>query len=556
MIRIWHVLKRFLVGIAAAVALLALILVPTLTTQSDVQSVYQPLQQAARNVTSAEQMTVGPLPGDLSRYESEQRCQESLDTPGYWSAMNAAEQADAERSNIYPCADFLGSHTEDNVVYAYKAEGSYPQVQYVNSAGPNEMYIVGGTSAPSTGRMTPGPYVARVNPISGEQVWRTYLENGNVNNVFMGGTNLNILASGKIIYAWNHKIALLDPANGAILRARSLPSPGPVTQRSINYKELTVAPDGTVILRSQNRPENCNQQGGGALTACSQSTGGPQQKPSAFLAIEPNTLEIYDTIVAPEDSATPPIIAKYDGKVAIYTAMLKHAYRFFWDPASKAFSQDKSWVADYLVKGQTVGDAPTLMGDWIVIQTNGVGSDTKASSLVAVNVNDASNIQRIYPFGQLEDGESSNAPPKPQGDPANDMVYSADGGVGQIAGIHLDPVSGKLTKKWVVDDRSFEFQPLFGTPDKRIVVTSKWDPDAKPEQLATGTYTAQAVWRDAATGQVLARSPFLPPVSFNALITPAYGGRWVWPSGSSGTIYFLQPMPASSQPPVATTTEN
>ena len=33
---------------------------------------------------------------------------------------------------------------------------------------------------------------------------------------------------------------------------------------------------------------------------------------------------------------------------------------------------------------------------------------------------------------------------------------------------------------------------------------------------------------DAATGKVLAESSFLPPVSFNSLVTPTYGGRWVY----------------------------
>ena len=135
------------------------------------------------------------------------------------------------------------------------------------------------------------------------------------------------------------------------------------------------------------------------------------------------------------------------------------------------------------------------------------------------------------------------------------MVYSVDGGIGQIAGIHLDQATGKMDVKWTVDDRSFEFQPLFGSADKRIMVNSKWNPDADLGALATGTYTAQAVWRDAATGDVLAKSDFLPPISFNALVTPVYGGRWAWPSGPSGSIYFLQPMPASSQPEVATTVE-
>jgi hypothetical protein len=550
------VLKPFLAGILVIVALLALILVPFFATKSDVLAQFTPLQGAARNVTQSEQTTVGPLPGDMARYESEQRCQEGLSTPGYLSAMNAAEQADAQRSNVYPCADFLGSQTEPNIVYTYKAEGYYPQIQYVNSGGPNALYLVGGTSTNSTGPVLPGPFIAKVNPISGEQVWRTYMENGNTENVFMGGTNLNILDNGNIIYAWNHKIALIDPHDGAILKMRNLPAPGEVTDRSINYKELTVAPDGTIILRSQNRPENCNQQGGGGLIACTDSAGGPEMKPSPMLAIDPDTLEIYDELVMPEDSATPTVIAPYEDKIAIYNAMTEHAYRVFWDPETRQLTLDPTWGPAYLADGQTVGDAPTYMGDWIVIQTNGVGSKTSASSLVAINVHDDTNIQRITPFGELESGQHSFAPPKPQGDLENNMVYSADGGVGKIAGIHLDPTTGKMTTKWVVDDTSFEFQPLFGTPENRIVVTSKHDPTADLQSLLTGTYTSSVVWRDAATGEVLAESDFLPPISFNSLITPIYGGRWAYVSGSAGALYFLQPMPASSQPPVATTVES
>ena len=553
--RAWHIIRPFLAGIGVLVALLALILIPALSATKDVASQSLPLGEAAQNVTQSEQETIGPLPGDLSLYAKEQSCQEGISTPGYWSATNAAEETDAQRSGLYPCADFLGSRTEPNIVYTYKAQGNYPQVQYINNDGPNGMYVVGGTLAAGTGRVYPGPFVARIDPISGEQVWRTYLQNSNTENVFAGGTNLNILDNGRIVFAWNHKIALLDRKTGAIVKERNLPSPGPVTPRSINYKELTVAPDGTIILRSQNRPENCNQQGGGGLFDCSQSVGGPQQKPSPFLAIDPDTLKIYDKLVAPEDGAVPPVITHYKGKIAIYTALLQKEYRYFWDPKTKTLSQDKSWVADILAKGQSSGDAPTLMGNWIVNQTNGGGSKTKASSIVAVNVNNASNMQTIFPFGQLQSGQQSFAPPKPEGDLQNDMVYSADGGVGKIAGIHLDQKTGKMTTKWVVDDKSTEFQPLFGPPNQRVIVTSKVNPDENVSAEATGTYTEQAVWRDAATGKALAESDFLPAISFNAQITPTYGGRWVYPSGSSGSIYFLQPMPASSQPPVPTTTE-
>ena len=554
--RVWHVIRPFLAGLLVLVGLLALILIPALSSKSNAPKEFSALSAAAQNVTPSEQETIGPLPGNLDLYASEQSCQQGISTPGYWSALNGAELTDAQRSGIYPCADFLGSRTAPNVVYTYKAQGNYPNVYYVNNDGPNGMYVVGGAPPPSTGRGPAGPYVARINPITGEQVWRTYVENLNTDNAFVGGTNLNILPNGDIVYAWGNRIALLDRATGAILKARTLPSPGPVTPNDINYKELTIAPDGTIILRSQNRPENCNQQGGGGLEACSQSAGGTEQKPSDFLAINPDTLQVYDQVVAPEDSATPPIIAPYQGKIAIYTAMLQKAYRYFWDPATKKLTQDKSWVANYLASGQTVGDAPTYMGNWIVIQTNGIGSKTKASSLVAVNVNNASDTHTIYPFGQLQSGQSSNAPPKPEGDLQNNMVYSADGGIGKIAGIHLDQQTGQMTTKFVVNDRSFEFQPLFGPPNQRVLVTTKWNPDVSVGALASGAYTQQVVWRDAATGKPLASSDFLPPIGFNGLVAPAYGGRFVYPAQSSGSLYFLQPMPASSQPPVPTKTES
>jgi hypothetical protein len=552
--RAWHIIRPFLAGIGVLAGLLALILIPALSTSKNVASQFAPLQGAAQNVTPSQQETLGPLPGDLSLYQKEQKCQEGISTPGYFSAINGAELTDSERSGIYPCADFLGSLTEPNVVYTYKADGYYPNVYYVNNDGPNGMYVAGGAPA-STGRISPGPYVAKINPITGEQVWRTSLNNLNVDNIFIGGANLNILANGKIAVAWSHRIALLDRDTGGILKEKNLPSPGPVTPNDLNYKELTVAPDGTIILRSQNRPENCNQEGGGGLVGCSQSAGGPQQKPSAMLAIDPDTLRVYDSLVMPEDSATPTIIAPYQGKFAIYSAMLKNAYRALWDPQTKQLTLDKPWVASYLAKGQTVGDAPTLMGNWIIIQTNGIGSSTKASSLVAVNVNDASRTQTIYPFGQLQSGQKSFAPPKPEGDLQNNMVYSVDGGVGKIAGIHLDQRTGKMTTKWTVDDRSFEFQPLFGPPNNRVLVTTEWNPDAPAGELATGSFTQRVVWRDAATGKPIAESDYLPPIGLNGLVAPAYGGRFVYPAQSSGSLYFLQPMPASSQPPVPTTTE-
>jgi hypothetical protein len=51
----------------------------------------------------------------------------------------------------------------------------------------------------------------------------------------------------------------------------------------------------------------------------------------------------------------------------------------------------------YLQEGQSTGDAPTLMGDWVVIQTNGIGSKTVASSVVAINQHDPKKVTSVFP---------------------------------------------------------------------------------------------------------------------------------------------------------------
>lgn len=60
--------------------------------------------------------------------------------------------------------------------------------------------------------------------------------------------------------------------------------------------------------------------------------------------------------------------------------------------------------------------APTMVGDWVAVQTNGLSSDKKASSIVALHQDDASRVHTIFPFGELEPGEWSFAPPKPNAD--------------------------------------------------------------------------------------------------------------------------------------------
>ncbi len=88
---------------------------------------------------------------------------------------------------------------------------------------------------------------------SGKQIWRTYLENANVSGTWIGNPNLNFHQNGLIIFSWSNQIIQMDPETGLILKSNTLP-PGPAEVENVNYKHLTIAPDGTVILKDQTRP--------------------------------------------------------------------------------------------------------------------------------------------------------------------------------------------------------------------------------------------------------------------------------------------------------------
>jgi len=535
--------KSTIIKLAAAIFVVLLLIVAYRLLWTSIQPKVEH-RLAEIGVTSNEVAANGPLPGDVSLYHKELTCAEKLRTPGYFPSINGAEIADAQRSGLYPCATFTGNFDGPNKVFAWRSQDGYQAANFVNSRKPGELYITGGDNPTLTGPVAPGPYVAKVDATTGKQIWRTYMDNANLSGNFIATANLNILANGKIVFSWNHTIVLLDPDTGLILKSNTLPT-GDVGVSAISFKHVTIAPNGTLILKSQARPAGSSEQGSMAMIKGMQA--GLKVANSLIAAVDPDTLEVLDWTEMPEPAVTPHIIATFEGKTAIYIGANEHAFRYFWDPATKKLAKDESWVVAYLQKGQSTGDAPTLMGDWVTIQTNGVGSKTTASSIVAISQHDAKKMTTVFPFGPLKKGEMSFAPPKSGGDPENNLLYSADMGIGKVAGVKIDPQTGEMKTAWVIDDITLGFQPLIGPKDKRVLLLSmmKSNVEKEPLMLAlmTGNYKEQVTWRDAATGRLIAESDFFEPLTPGALITPGFGGRVYFPTGKGFIV--LQVMPAA-----------
>ncbi len=498
-------------------------------------------------LTSNEVAAHGPLPGDVGLYLKELACQQQTPTPGYYSSLNGAEIADAQRSGIFPCATFTGSMDGPNQVFAWRSQDDFPGISYINNRKPGELFIVGGEFPTLEDPNMVGPFVAKADATSGKEIWRTYLDNLNASGHWIGNANLNILPSGNIPFAWSNQIVLIDGDTGRILKHGLLPG-GEAPAADVNFKHLTIAPDGTLILKDQTRPVGCTLQGTMAIIKCADE--GMKQPNSVLVAVDPDTLEVLDMLQLPEPAPSPHIVASHHGRIAIYMGMIDTAARFYWDPATKKLSADDDWMIQPLAEGQHAMTAPTMIGDWVALQTNGLFSDKKASSVVVIHQDDASRVHTIFPFGELEPGEFSFAPPKPGGDPENSMIYSADMGMGKVAGIEIDPATGELKTAFVVDDITTTFQPVLGPKDERVLLLTNMKQNAAHEPLKLAlfseNYTEQLTWRDAASGRILAESDYFPPLSINGLTPPGFGGRIYFPTAVGKGFYVLQALPKNT----------
>jgi len=498
------------------------------------------------SLTSNEIAANGPLPGDLSLYAKELAIAAEYTSPGYYPSLNAAEIADAQRSGFFPAASFTGSFDGPNRVYAWRSADSYQGLTYIVNRKPGELYLVGGDYPPPTSPVPAGPFIAKADATTGRQIWRTYVDNANLSGRWIGNANLNILDNGVIPFAWSNQIILLDADTGLILKHNTLPA-GEAPLADVNYKHLTIAPDRTLILKCQTRPTGETSQG--TMAIFSGLMKGLKQPNSHLVAVHPETLDILHDIPLPEPSSSPHGIAEVDGKIAIYVPLNSGMMRCFWDPAKKRLSNDDSWMVKPMKKGQTTSTAATLIGDWVAIQTNGAGSDTVASSIVVAHRDNAEKVQVVFPFGDLKPGEWSFAPPKAGGDPENSMIYSADMGVGKVAGIKINQDTGELKVAFVVDDATTTFQPVIGPKERRVLLLTnarKNDPqEPMKKTVFSANYSEQLTWRDAATGLILAESDFFEPLTINSLTAPGFGGRVYFPTAKDFIALQVMPVPES-----------
>ena len=461
----------------------------------------------------------------------------------YPPAIGAGEHTDSIRSGSFPCATFTGDRNGPNQVVQSESETNYGNIQFISLGGPDRAFLQGG------GLGGPGIFISRFDPSTGKEIWRTYLNNFDSNGQWHIAGSLMVLEDGSVGAAQGPDIWRVDPESGAILAYQQQPILGmPATDA--NFDGFHVAPDerGTILFKTQTRSAGCPIQFTQAIAGCQDQYGPPPD--TTVIAADPKTLQNLAAIKLDQAIVARPIVTKHNGRIYMYMAGTKNLVRVIWDPIRNTLTQDTSWAPQYLLPGQGAGDAPGILGDWVISNTNGAAGSVPMS-VVAVHQDDPTRLVRINPWGTtLPPGVPASESPASFGiDPLNNMIFAQDWFVGGVYAIQLDQATGDMQVVWNRPDiRTNDFFESIGPAHQRVLVSQFQNPNWTPADVAGGqyNYTEGVIWLDQATGKTLAQSSYDNPSTAPGVPqNPGYGGR-IYTMGNQGTIFIYQVAPCST----------
>ncbi len=543
--KIWRILKPLIEVVVAVIVVLVLIIVPTLN--QSVVTIKNNLNGFV--VQAASSSTTGPLTGDQSVMQTETACiKQYAANPvnnyvGYLPTIGAPEHTDNIRSGVNPCATFTGSFTGPNQVYQFNSQTTYDQIGLVVFDGPNGAYLqAGGLGPPSSGQ-----YVSKFDPSTGQEIWRTYLTNVNVSGQWIAFGSMAVISDGTIVNAAGPTFWKLDPKSGAILAVQQQPILGmPATDA--NFDGMMVAPDkaGTLLIKTQTRPVGCPTQGNLAMQSC-QAQYGPQPN-TTVVAVDPTTLKNLDAIELDQSVTARGIATEHNGQIYIYGNGAKSLVRVIWNPQTQKLTQDTSWEPVVIKSGQTGGASPTVMGNWIIVNSNANGSKTTPQCLYAVNQDNPNNVHSICPWGTTMPAGApfSDVLASPGVDADNSLIFAQDFGLKGVYAIHLDQQTGAMNVAWSRPDWwTSDYFSMVGPANQRVLISQYLNPATKYADIPGFNYTESVLWVNEATGQTIAQSKYNASTAVGSLPNLGYGGR-VYMMGNAGTLFISQVEPTTS----------
>lgn len=463
--------------------------------------------------------------------------------PPWYSSLEAFEHYNSGRSHVFPEATFGGSYSGNNIVNILSSPMVYPSGYNMSYLNEDKIFIYGGGYGDVEGSV--GAFVAKVDPTTLGPVWYNQLINTSLNGEWDYPGSMGILQDGFIYVSYGYRLAKLDK-NGKIITTLILPT-GSAEPENTSFNGFNATSDGIIVMKSVYRQAGCSIQGPDALLSCPD----PSDVPSSILvSVNPLTMQVMDKITLQKPVGARPTISTFNGKEYVYLLEPTTAIRY--EVKNGKFTLDPSWNPGTItLNGQTLCTSFVVLNDWVVAQTNTLPAST-ALDVIAINQGDASKLYKLQPFagdpipplvaaafsnqGPAGDAAISWAPMSVSADPENNLIYASDSLPGKIAAITI--TSSGLETVWKVNQTTTEFTTLIGPQANRVIVGT----DIPSPEIPGNNSNDFAVWRNAATGEELARSPLLPAMTQGTMIQPYYNGQMFF-QGQSGTLIKLMPRP-------------
>ena len=446
--------------------------------------------------------------------------------PPWFPSLMAFEDYDSGRTKLFEQAHFLGSFVRENTVAVRRSLDEYPTPYNVVYLNRHSLFVYGGAYGDKGGT---GSFVARVDLRTFRTVWFNQLINTVKTNEWNYPGVLSALQDGFLYLIYGYHLAKLDPRTGHVLAKVELPTLA--APRDTSYNGLTGLPDGTLIAKSVYRQAGCEEQGFNAFLYCPDPTDVPN---SLVVAIDPRTLEIIDKVVAPAFIGGRITATVFENQFYVYLPGPTTVYRYIYK--DRRLTLDTSWNPGTIVlQGQTGPTAVAVMNDWVVLETNATPATTPMS-VIAINQADASRQFSSKPFPILPSGQSVS-PSAVTVDPLRNRIFALDALAGQIGALELR--HDGLHTVWKAEQRTTEFLALIGPRHRRVLVGT----DVPPGQQIGANTQDWVVWRNADTGEEIARSRLLSAVNSGTMVEHGYAGHMYF-LAQNGEIIELTARPA------------
>lgn len=464
--------------------------------------------------------------------------------PPWYPSLEAFEHYNSGRSHVFPEAMFGGSYSGNNGVQTLSSRRIYPSGYNMAYLDANNAFIYGGGYGDVVDSF--GAFVAKIDPNTLEPIWYNQLIDTRSNGEWDYPGSMGILQDGFIYVSYGYRLAKLDPTSGKVIATLVLPTGGAEAENT-SFNGFNATSDGFIIMKSVYRQAGCTIQGPDALLSCPDPSDVP---PSILVSVNPSTMQVVDNITLPAPVGARPTIGVFQGKNYVYLLEPTTAIRYAVNQGK--FTLDNSWNPGTItLSGQTLCTSFVVMNGWVVAQTNTLPAST-ALDVIAISQADASIQYRLQPFAgdpipPLVEAAFSNqgpggvpaiswAPMSVSADPENNLIYASDSLPGEIAAITI--TQNGLETVWKANQTTTEFTTLIGPQNSRVIVGT----DIPGPEIPGNNINDYAVWRNAATGQELARSPLLPAMTQGTMIQPFYNGDMFF-EGQTGTLIKLMPRP-------------